>query len=245
MDTPFCRSLARFGERFSKRAHRIIQASRINPNLQPEQKIWINRVLTALSLLIFSLLTGMAAHEQSQENAMKEWESHHLPSLGLWQATLNSLGYTPILTPAIRGRLLRTHPGNWSLSGEAWTAEITSPLGRQTRWLTLVQPSGPREEPGEVLIFAATNECPELKQAPRKKRKSNKHSDLVLISSQDPVAPQGLAMKWKPAGQGWGALQSLLTRGELRPADCEPESSRGGQNPTRRIGISDSRALRY
>jgi|GEM_PF-3525674 len=257
MDTPLRPSLGQYINSIQARAAETLAAAgRQFHSGPPEVRTLIRRLAAGIALLIFSLLLGITAHEQTARNTLKTWETQNPPSGALWSGILKSQEFTEIPDGTRKNSLIRHHPARWDQPGEAWRASS----GKQDspHWIAILLADKDSATP-ELRVFERLR-CPvpalnhnEETTRNHPKRNRRKKAAPLLISSETgntaelKQAPLPSPMDWVPIGLGWAALKTWSESQDSTStvSDCThtqfPPSRRGQISPRN----SDPRAFRY
>jgi hypothetical protein len=258
MATPFRTHLDLYISCIQGRATKTLAAARrsLHPR-NPEFTALIRRLATGAALLIFSLVLGVTAHEQSTRDALKTWETQNPPSGELWVKLLKSQGFEEVPEGTRKNNLIRHHPGRWDQLGEVWATSASGPAA--SRWLALLV----LEHQGQAAalrvfeykgcssseVHRADTSQPRVDRPRRRKRKGS----VRLVSSESRDAPTQTAhplpgaSDWHPLGIGWTAIKvwSESPGSSPAPADCSSRTLKNARQERISRRNSDPRAFTY
>jgi hypothetical protein len=264
MDPHFRHIRHRLSQRLSERAAEARKQLSALLHHQPERAILLRKISWLLSLGCISTLLGATAHHQSQAEALSSWKAQNTPSRSFIASALKTLQFRPIHSTQELQSLLRKHPGRWAEVGELWFAQVKGRDESETRWITLLTPGNDGAR-SEVVAFVSTNACPPEERTPKanvssRKRRSTRlktkftSSNAERSSPESPEEASHITLKahqrpetkdWRPAGQGWEALQ-WVSQLEPLPSGTKCENTPSTRKArASRTSFYDPRALRY
>ena len=258
MVTSFRPLVDQYISRIQARASKSLEAARRSSHPRgPEFTTLIRRLASGGTLLIFSLLLGVTAHEQSTRDALKDWQTQNPPSAGLWWKILKSHGFEEVPEGSRKNNLIRNHPGRWDQIGEVWAAAAPGPAS--SRWIALLVPE--RESPSAELRVFEARACnargvnpPDMTKTreSRPKRRGRKASPRLVSADSKPTQDSAVvsapsASDWRPLGLGWTALMawSESTDSAAASTECPDLNPKDSQQARISPRNSDPRAFLY